>query len=332
MAMVIARRSVSIFLAVWGVSSLLFGCGWGLGNRIETIVVLQSGPRISSCQSSFPLSHGGWLATGLLLLVAVVLWLAPWKRFVGVSDRGHRLVSFRLKHHLVQAGGWLLMALGVGVIVASVWGVFVGGSRCFLEIGCYKPVGNNGLIFLRVENLRPLEGPFREPLVSLVRVVGVDFGLSALVWGRLEVGLNPRRLVRQLVQAAAVIVVVGTLVAPGYPGLGRVQATAFVIALFFAVLLFRSRDVLAGAFGPLLRSLYAIPVAMGASIVLGAWLTVLVSVSPIGCSGRVRCADDLRSVWILAAAVVAAGLYLVHARWKATHPLKLDQGIVRKPS
>ncbi len=188
------------------------------------------------------------------------------------------------------------------------------------------------LLILRVESFLLSEGPLREPLISLVRVVGVDFGLSAFVWGSLEVGLNPRRLVRQLVQTVAVFPVVGTLVAPGYPGLGRVQATALVVALVAAVPLFWSRHVLASAFGSPLQSPYALPLAMAASIVLGAWLIVLVSVSPIGCSGPVRCADDLRSVSLLAAAVVAAGFYLVHARWRATHPLKLDQVIVRLPS
>jgi hypothetical protein len=188
------------------------------------------------------------------------------------------------------------------------------------------------LLILLVESFLLSEGPLREPLISLVRVVGVDFGLSAFVWGSLEVGLNPRRLVRQLVQTVAVFLVVGTLVAPGYPGLGRVQATALVVALVAAVLLFRSRHVLASAFGSPLQSPYALLLAMASSIVLGAWLIVLVSVSPIGCSGPVRCADDLRSVSLLAPAVVAAGFYLVHARWRATHPLKLDQVIVRLPS
>ena len=133
-------------------------------------------------------------------------------------------------------------------------------------------------------------------------------------------------------QAAVVFLVLATLIAPGYPGFGRFQATAFTIVLTLAVPVFLFRNVLAGWFGAPLRSRYARLAAMALSVILGAWTFVLASVSPIGCRGGVRCATELRSASLLAISAAAAGLYLVHVRWKATRTVKPGRETVSQPS
>jgi hypothetical protein len=207
------------------------------------------------------------------------------------------------------------MALGVSVILGSTWGVFRDGSRCVLEIGCYPSVFD------------PLSVGVREPAFSLVRVVGVAFGLSALVWGSLEAKLDPRHFVRQLLQAGIVVLVLVTLFAPGYPGLGRLEATAFVIVVILAVPAILFREVIARWLGAPLRSRYALLAAMALTVILGARTFVLASVNPIACRGfgvgTVPCAAELRSATLVAMAAAAAGLYLVYARWKATSTAKL---------
>jgi hypothetical protein len=80
MAMVIARRSVSVFLAVWSVTNLLFGC-------VE-VLRLDSLPPVSSCVTPAHAQLGSWLFTGLVLLVAAVLWFAPW-----TQSRANRTVG-----------------------------------------------------------------------------------------------------------------------------------------------------------------------------------------------------------------------------------------------
>jgi hypothetical protein len=204
------------------------------------------------------------------------------------------------------------------VIVASVWGVFRDGSRCGLEIGCYPGVFD------------PLGGGVREPAFSLVRVVGIASGLAALVWGSLEAKLDPRRVVGELMQAAVVFLVLVILFAPGYSGLGRLQATAFVIVLVLAVPVVVFREVLAEWLGAQLRFRYVLVAAMALSVILGAWTFVLASVSPFGCRGVGvvgRCAAELRSATLLAVAAAATGLSLVYARWEA---IRDDRGMVRR--
>lgn len=308
--MVVARRTVSIFLAVWGVSHLLFGCH-------VVVSFYLFGPH-SSCVVPPPTLET-WVLACVVLLLAAVLWAAPWRRFVGGWVRGRRLVPFRLKRRLVQAGGYALVGFGVGTIVASVWGILLrsGESACFVEIGCYHPSPVPGLG----------AEPIREPLVSMVRFVGVAFGLAALLWGSREAGLNRRRFVRRLVLAAAVFLVLLVLLAPGHPGVGTVQASAVVIAVLAAIVLFRVRDVLADTGSKLLASPYAAPVAMAATVVLGAWLAVLVTVSPVGCRGPVRCAQELRPAMLLAVAAAAAGMYLAYIRWTHARMVRVDQRV-----
>jgi hypothetical protein len=84
------------------------------------------------------------------------------------------------------------------------------------------------------------------------------------------------------------------LLAPGYPGVGTFQAIASLITVLVAILLLRVSDALAGSASKLLSSPYAAPVAMAATVLLGAWLGVLVAVSPVGRQGPVRCAHELR--------------------------------------
>lgn len=305
--MVIVRRSVAVFLAVFFVSTQFWGC--------RATVTWLSLPPIESCVTASS-SLGTWIWSGVVLLVAAVLWFAPWSRFIRRRPRVRPLIPARHMRPLGRIGGWSLMALGMSVILGSTWGVFRDGSRCVLEIGCYPSVFD------------PLRVGVREPAFSLVRVVGVAFGLSALVWGSLEAKLDPRHFVRQLLQAAVVFLVLVTLFAPGYPGLGRLQATAFVIVLALAVPLILFREVIARWLGAPLWSRYALLAAMALSVILGAWTLVLASVSPMGCRdfriGRpVRCAAELRSATLVAVAAAAAGLYLVCARWKATSTAKV---------
>ncbi len=299
--MVIVRRSASVFIAVFFVSSQFWGC--------RRIVRLLSNPPFESCETA-SLSPGTWLSAGVVLLVAAVLWFAPWSRFMRHRPRIRPLIPARHMRRLGRIGGWSLMALGVSVILGSTWGVFRDWSRCTLEIGCYDPSG-------------PGPSPFgvREPAFSLVRIVGVAFGLSALAWGSLAAKLHPRHFVRQLLLAGIVFLVLVTLLASGYPGLERLQATAFVIVIVLAVLVILFREVIASCFVPSRRSRYALLAAMALTVILGAYTFVLASVNPIACGGGVPCAAELRSATLVAVAAAAAGLYLVFARWKASaHP------------
>jgi hypothetical protein len=69
-----------------------------------------------------------------------------------------------------------------------------------------------------------------------------------------------------------------------------------------------------------------------ATVLLGAWLAVLATVSPVGCEGQVRCAQELRPATLLASAFAAAALYVVYARLSAARPPKAAREKVRSGS
>jgi hypothetical protein len=103
--MVINGRSMSVFLAVGGISSVHWGC--------ETIMTWDSLPPLESCVTASSL--GTWLWSGVVLLVAVVLRFAPWSRFIGHRLPVRPFFPARYKRRLGRIGGWSLMALGMGV-------------------------------------------------------------------------------------------------------------------------------------------------------------------------------------------------------------------------
>ena len=88
--MVIARRSVSAFLAVWGVSSLFFGCV----KPTVLYLILVFPPRSACVTPQATLETWGLAAP--VVLVAAVLWVAPWRRFIAERARGGRSVPSRL--------------------------------------------------------------------------------------------------------------------------------------------------------------------------------------------------------------------------------------------
>ena len=301
--MVFARRAAAVFLTSLGVTGLFFGP--------RSCRILPSLPPGSSCESRLWLEPWAWLFAGSLLLVAAVLWSAPWRRLRNEPTRTRRLwIRVQVKQRLYRIGGWLLLGLGGAVIFYSVAGLFRSAPDCSWEIGCYE------FEFY-------LGGAFREEAFSLTRVVGVLFGVSLLWWGLLELQLNVERMARVALLGLGfgfLAVVVADPLGYGFTGFGTVQSMGIVIvlSLMAVIVLIRARilglrELLGPSRGHRRDFLLA---AMSVSIILGAWVTVLALIEPM-CSGLVRCEHALRPASVLAASIAAAGLYLAFARWQA---------------
>ncbi len=295
----VIRRTIAVFLGTAAVIGFL----WYIfdGSTASRCVIL--------LETLFENHSGGscgqvrvWVGFPLFNLViaaiSVVLWTAPWQRFLGERARPRAPHgSLHLRRRMTQGFGIVLVGLGAGVIVSSLAGSFAGDSECgWYELWCSSPDG----FFAPVGWFGPIrEGPF-----ALSRMVGIGFGVAAIGWGVTEIrssGRGVRWLMVRLLGGAGLMGVLAfglrDPLAFGWPG--------FVLSvLLVAAAVGVARKPQPVTTIPSLMTLFA---TMALTIAFGAWLQW-----------------ELQGALSLGGPAGAAGGYLSYVRWKVRAPHLTD--------
>ncbi len=298
----VIRRTIAVFFgtaAVIGFVWYIFDGTLASSRCIMTLHASFGGHAGGPCDE---VKAGGGVLVFYLIIAAisVILWTAPWQRFLGGRARARTARgSLDLRRRMTQAFGIVLVGLGAGVIVSSLAGSFAGDSECgWYELWCSDPDGFFPRGFI---------DPIREAPFALSRIVGIGFGAAAIGWGVTEIrssGRGVRWLMVRLLGGAGLIGVLafGLRDPLGYGWPGFVLSVLFVAA---AVGITRRPH-----HGTTIPSLTTLFVTMALAIGFGAWLQW-----------------ELQGALSLAVPAVAAGGYLSYVRWKVRAPgLTDDRG------